>query len=705
LSPRSRDEDPTGSRLVERLRWYVDIATSQLGEIQAALEAEKKERDILNEQVQSSAAIAQESETLRSLVDKLQNDLRYYQDTEALQQRTVFTEVESILTSLVARLEVGLPSPPPPPRLSPRSRDEDPTGSRLVERLRWYVDIATSQLGGIQAALEAEKKERDILNEQIQNYRKEISHLSETQIKKDEEICSAHTELDELRVLMARRAEEGAMLPETGMGRLSTASSGTTANANGETLLLQGTAMELKALRKDYDALRQTHAVVQEEAAARVERLTDMLDAKEQMVATISREHNRLKNEMDFEVKLKAGMLEDRDRKLDSLSRQAMQQRRALQHQVEKLESRMRATEEERDVLAQRLEELVERHGTAIRARDKAMAKLKEEHDKQLAPRGPGFGVGYRAGELTEHASKEARWREREAALARAQDQLETLKHERDRLRKELQEARKGHAEALKGARRELAAALESNSALQLELNGRDIQHQSTRRDYLALEVELSKNTGVALLQRETENQLRDRDSRIQSLEKELTTITTERDQLRSKLEEKWNRVMGRGRNRRHLKMEQRSSSDGRSRGQDADGDTVSVGGSSTFGFPQGALIPCPVRSPMAQAPNDQALEEDLQFLQTKLLQLRQDLCEERALFKQLENEHEELLEIMGETATVDHGRQEHGQDGLGGGPKHHDEYDQGQGEGHAYSQSFDEEVEQYYYQHQPDLV
>ncbi|EWM28000.1 hypothetical protein Naga_100008g64 [Nannochloropsis gaditana] len=657
------------------------------------------------EEAKGSAAIAQESETLRSLVDKLQNDLRYYQDTEALQQRTVFTEVESILTSLVARLEVGLPSPPPPPQLSPRSRDEDPTGSRLVERLRWYVDIATSELGGIQAALEAEKKERDILNEQIQNYRKEISHLSETQIKKDEEICSAHTELDELRVLMARRAEEGVMLPETGMGRRSTAASGTTANANGETLLLQGTAMELKALRKDYDALRQKHAVVQEEAAARVERLTDMLDAKEQMVATISREHNRLKNEMDFEVKLKAGMLEDRDRKLDSLSRQAMQQRRALQHQVEKLESRMRATEEERDVLAQRLEELVERHGTAIKARDKAMAKLKEEHDKQLAPRGPGFGAGYRAGELTEHATKEARGREREAALARAQDQLETLKLERDRLRKELQEARKGHAEVLKGARRELAAALESNSALQLELNGRDIQHQSTRRDYLALQVELSKNTGVAALQRETENQLRDRDSRIQSLEKKLTTITTERDQLRSKLEEKWNRVMGRGRNRRHIKMEQRSSNDGRSRGQDPGGDTVSVGGSSTFVFPQGALIPCPVRSPMAQAPNDQALEEDLQFLQTKLLQLRQDLCEERALFKQLENEHEELLEIMGETATVDHGRQEHGQDGLGGGPKHHDEYDQGQGEGHAYSQSFDEEVEQYYHQHQPDLV
>jgi len=110
-------------------------------------------------------------------------------------------------------------------------------------------------------------------------------------------------------------------------------------------------------------------------------------------------------------------------------------------------------------------------------------------------------------------------------------------------------------------------------------------------------------------------------------------------------------------------------------------------------------------------------LEEDLRFLQAKLLQLRQDLGEERALFKQLEVEHEDLLEVLGGSEI----RGQQGQVGLGslessfeGGEGEEEEPQQEDGYGQQHQQRgqyrhpssyHDEEVEQFYYQRQPDLV
>eukprot|EP00624_Nannochloropsis_granulata_P002841 evm.model.NODE_24621_length_25093_cov_31.727453.2 len=242
---------------------------------------------------------------------------------------------------------------------------------------------------------------------------------------------------------------------------------------------------------------------------------------------------------MDFEGRLKAGMLEDRDQKLEALSRQTMQQRRVFQQQMERVEGKLQATEEERDVLMQRLEELVEKYASTLKAKEKAVANLKQEQEKKSVIGGGGGDVG---GSSSGRGRGSLREKDNDA-LARAQDQLATLKRERDRLRHDLQDARSVHAEALKQARHELATALESNATLQLELNGRELQHQSTRRDYLALQAELSKNEGMVVLQREAENRLRDREAKIRSLEKELITLATQRDQLRGKLEETWNRA------------------------------------------------------------------------------------------------------------------------------------------------------------------
>ena len=636
------------------------------------------------QEVSHLGSLEPEIDNLRAEVTRLQGDLQYYQQQEG-STTTATAEFDTLVADLAARLG---------PIPTYHGHDGAPIQPTASQQLRWYCDLLFQQLEEAQTTVGPKEEALAAATHDVQELR---AQLDEANRLKDEEIRAVHADLDELRVALARQGDGEDVGPFASSGA-----------SNSSNLVLEGTLMELKALRADYEALRQKHATAQEDATARVERLTDVLEAKEQMVAGVTREHNRLKNEMEFELKLKAGMLQDRDQKLEELSRRAMEQRHVLQQQLEGLEDKLRATEEERDVLTQRLEELVERHGSALKAREKAVADLRQEQDKTCLQHldrsgggGGGGGIGTSSGGR----------RLGEDALARVQDQLATVKRERDHLRQELHEARNAQHEALRKVRRELAQALEANASLQLELNGRELKHQSTRRDYLALQAEVSKNEGLILLQREAEHRLQDREAKIQALEAELGKLTAQRDQLRQKLEETWNRVAAGTLGIPREEEQTGSSRAGRTRRAAA---AVGGGHSRTSSSSSRAAAAAAAaehhhhrQQQQQQQQEDPSLEEDLYFLQTKLVQLKTDLGEERALFKQLEVEHQVLLEELGDREMQQHGHLhylEHSHDGS----QSHDEFGGGFTHHHHHRQRHEADVEDdaiYYQQRQPDLV
>ena len=207
--------------------------------------------------------------------------------------------------------------------------------------------------------------------------------------------------------------------------------------------------------------------------------------------------------------------------------------------------------------------------------------------------------------------------------------------------------------EALRRVRAELTAALEQNAALQLELNGRELQHSTLRRDLLAAKAAAAKQEGLAALQREAETRLRDKERRLEALEGQVRTLAAERDHLRDKLEETWSRIAAGTLELPPLAPQPapHPAAAGMRSG--------SVGGRSTRrlvipGEEEGGGAAGAAASGRRMAPaaavdaSDLGLGEDLVYLKSRLLELRKDLREERMLHKRVEQEHEEMLEVLG---------------------------------------------------------
>ena len=168
-------------------------------------------------------------------------------------------------------------------------------------RLRWYVGALSARLAETDAAAATKAQEVAAAQAEVRALRAKVEEglrrdaeagerLRRVQEEKARAEAALHAELDELRVALARQAEELAAARESGaQDEVSAAvqpDSGGNSGGSGS-LVLEGARMELKSLRADYEALRKKHAAAQEEARGRLERVTALLEAKEASVVCV----------------------------------------------------------------------------------------------------------------------------------------------------------------------------------------------------------------------------------------------------------------------------------------------------------------------------------------------------------------------------------------------------------------------------------